>query len=362
MRAFGRRIETERLSELAARCLSPDDIGEGARIIHKLSSRLHLKMSLYSAFIIVAPSFLSIGAIVNIFCFIYYINSSNHLLYLFEATLFSAASIVIFFSSRYIQRRKRFFVSRPYDIDTPLPLEHLLAQLALGDIAAWIPTESPVGTNAWRNSAGDIFDEPLNPSIFKNRCAPVLLSPDKGHYSELWAEGAVLRFPIHVIVEDVEGVIQGTSPPQDTHRQDINSLDGFGESPGSADDSQSQKPRHTPEEERPCKNDNPRDKWLVSGTFPDFVRGREAFIEDKISPHQADWFREVFTVGRRELRKGGQRGAQQQAINVIQGALMERFGSHLGPNGGDSTHLIKQILQGRYSGTDIKGYFSGTLF
>lgn len=105
-------------------------------------------------------------------------------------------------------------------------------------------------------------------------------------------------------------------------------------------------------------NHNPEDQWLVGGSAAAFNEGLDRFLYAEIVPDQTDWFRLVLSVGRRELRRGGQRGAQAATIKRIKSELERHRGNSRGPHGGESAHLIKQLLQGRRGKTDIKRYFA----
>lgn len=111
------------------------------------------------------------------------------------------------------------------------------------------------------------------------------------------------------------------------------------------------------EAEPPLMNTDPARQWLVGGTAAEFDTGLDRFLRSGIPPDLTDWFRLVLTIGRRELRRGGQRGARAAAIKQIKLELKQRVGRDVGPNGGDSQHTIKQLLRGRRGGKDISGYF-----
>ncbi len=88
------------------------------------------------------------------------------------------------------------------------------------------------------------------------------------------------------------------------------------------------------------------------------MRGLTSFL-DTLPPHKQKWHRIVLTVGRRELRKGGQYGAQTYAIKQIISALKaanERFPD---TDRGDATTTIKKLLSGQSGTKDITGHFSG---
>lgn len=104
-------------------------------------------------------------------------------------------------------------------------------------------------------------------------------------------------------------------------------------------------------------NTIPEDQWLVGGSTVEFNAGLDRFLHAEIPPSHMDWFRLALTVGRRELRRGGQHGTQAAAIKHIKSELERLHGNSRGPHGGESAHLIKHLLQGRRGKKDIRGYF-----
>lgn len=111
-------------------------------------------------------------------------------------------------------------------------------------------------------------------------------------------------------------------------------------------------------EESPLRNFDPKVQWLVGGTWAQFMRGLTAFL-DTLPPHKQKWHRIVLTVGRRELRKGGQYGAQTYAIKQIISALKAANEKFPDTDRGDATTTIKKLLSGQSGTKDITGHFFG---
>lgn len=105
--------------------------------------------------------------------------------------------------------------------------------------------------------------------------------------------------------------------------------------------------------EPPLRNTDPEMAWLVDGTAQRFVAGLDVFL-DTLPPHQVDAFRLILTIARRELRKGGQPGAQEEAIRIIRDELAAR-GLLIR---GTSRATIMKLLHGQHRGADIRGYFA----
>jgi hypothetical protein len=311
-------IEVELLCDVAARRLAPGDIESGRSRIEALAKPLRRRLTAINLSRSVIGS---LGAVVAVAGFAFVVSSPSHSGDWFAQSLTvggAAVAMMSWLSGRLIQQRKRFFTNRPYDIPLPPEIEQLLADLASGRLRAVMSKGyGPVSTSALRATDGQLFDTEIAPGTFANRFAPILLLPDPKAFSALWMPwGRTLDRPIYVVRE----------------------------------------PADQSEGEAPCLNHDPRDQWLVGGALRDFERGRDSFIAAKIPDHNAEWFRLVLTVGRREMRKGRQHGAQIRAIAVIQ----QELGNKLGPRGGESQHLIKQLLQGRHGDSDIKGYFAPT--
>ncbi|HEY1857029.1 hypothetical protein [Acidocella sp.] len=314
-------IEVKRLSDVAAGYAAFQDIEAGQRQVEAIVRTLRRRLWVFDS--VRAIAFI-LGVIVAVGGFLVIVYEAPHSSGWVANSLTvvgTCVAIVSWFSGRLLQTRSRFFVGRKYDYALPERIELLLGELALGRMRALLPAKyGSVSTSALRTVDGQLFDTEIAPSTFANRYAPLLLSSDPKAFLSLWMPvGKAFSRPIYVVRESGQQV----------------------------------------EGEAPCDNHDPRDQWLVGGTLLDFERGREAFIAAKIPAHNAGWFQIVLTVGRRELRKGRQRGAQQRAIAVIQSELKGQLGSDRGPRGGDSEHLIKQLLQGRHGDTDITGYFAG---
>lgn len=104
--------------------------------------------------------------------------------------------------------------------------------------------------------------------------------------------------------------------------------------------------------EAPLRNSDPEIAWLVDGAPQHFAAGLDRFL-DTLPPHQVDAHRAILTVARRELRKGGQPGAQEVAIRIIHGELSKR-GLLIR---GTSRASIMKLLHGQHRGADIRRYF-----
>lgn len=104
--------------------------------------------------------------------------------------------------------------------------------------------------------------------------------------------------------------------------------------------------------EAPLRNSDPEMAWLVGGAPQHFAAGLDRFL-DTLPPHQVDAHRAILTVARRELRKGGQPGAQEAAIRIIHAELSQR-GLLIR---GTSRASIMKLLRGQHRGADIKRYF-----
>jgi len=100
------------------------------------------------------------------------------------------------------------------------------------------------------------------------------------------------------------------------------------------------------------RNFDPAMAWLVDGTLQQFIEGMDRFL-DTLPPHQVDAYRLTLTIARRELRKGGQSGAQEVAIRIILAELAE----HGLLIRGTSRTTIMKLLHGKHRGSDIRGYF-----
>ncbi len=101
------------------------------------------------------------------------------------------------------------------------------------------------------------------------------------------------------------------------------------------------------------RNFDPAMAWLVDDTAQRFAAGLDEFL-DTLPPHQVDAYRLILTVARRELRKGGQPGAQEAAIRIIL-AELENEGRLIR---GTSRATIMKLIHGQHRGKDIRGYFA----
>lgn len=105
--------------------------------------------------------------------------------------------------------------------------------------------------------------------------------------------------------------------------------------------------------EPPLRNSDPEMAWLVGGAPQHFSAGLGRFL-DTLPPHQVDAYRAILTVARRELRKGGQPGAQEAAIRIIHVELSQK-GLLIR---GTSRATIMKLLHGQHRGADIRRYFT----
>jgi len=226
--------------------------------------------------------------------------------------VFSATGI------RWFQTRKFLFVKTPYDVVLPAELERLMSDLRSGRLSAY--TSAGYGNtilSAVQAPDGVLLDGRISPETFSNRYSPLLLSRQAKFWGLFWLSfRRSFTRPIYVVPDTVP--------------------DG---------------------DEAPCLNNDPRFRWLVGGTMPEFMTNLDAFLRENISPDDQPWYRIAFTVARREMRKGAQHGALAAAIKAIKQELAATLGSDLGPQGGDSTSSLKALLSGRQGRKYIKGYF-----
>lgn len=107
------------------------------------------------------------------------------------------------------------------------------------------------------------------------------------------------------------------------------------------------------DDEPPLRNSDPTMAWLAGGTAQHFSAGLNSFL-DTLPPHQVDAYRAILTIARRELRKGGQTGAQEEAIRIILAELAKR-GLLIR---GTSRATIMKLIHGKHRGEDIRRYFA----
>ena len=93
--------------------------------------------------------------------------------------------------------------------------------------------------------------------------------------------------------------------------------------------------------------------WLVDGSVQQFNAGLDQFL-DALPPHQVDAYRLILTVARRELRKGGQPGAQEAAIRII----LAELESSRRLIRGTSRATIMKLIHAQHRDKDISGYFA----
>lgn len=108
--------------------------------------------------------------------------------------------------------------------------------------------------------------------------------------------------------------------------------------------------------EAPLQNFDPKMQWLVGGAWAQFMLGLDSFL-DTLPPHKHKWHRIVLTVGRRELRNGGQYGARNHAVRQIIAALKAANEKYPDVDKGDATTTIKKLLAGQSGTKDITGHF-----
>ncbi|WP_201727919.1 hypothetical protein [Acidocella sp. C78] len=177
------KIKTEKLSHFAAQRLVPEDIEEGERQITAFAKKLYWRFFVID----VTCNILSALALVALGIELWWLSLQPHNYkafapFLWEMT-FLALCVFFWFGPGVFQRRKRFFVNRPYDTILPLAIEELLAELASGQIKTIMPAkQGAVSISALQNTEGMLFDTTLNPNDFKNRYAPVLLSSEVKYY------------------------------------------------------------------------------------------------------------------------------------------------------------------------------------
>lgn len=315
-------MKAVRLSLLAAQKLNPDNLEKGYQLVDQAIVDLKRKSDRAFSFfvaILVVSFILSLTSGILLFSFIFqHPNSPAYITYLI---LFLTSFFVMVFSAtgiRWFQTRKFLFVKTPYDIVLPAELELLMSDLRSGRLSAY--TSAGYGNtvlSAVQASDGVLLDGRVSPETFSNRYSPLLLSCQAKFWGLFWLSfRRSFTRPIYVVADTVP--------------------DG---------------------DEAPCLNNDPRFRWLVGGTMPEFMTNLDAFLRENISPDDQPWYRTAFTVARREMRKGAQHGALAAAIKVIKQELVVALGSDLGPQGGDSTSSLKALLSGRQGRKDIKGYF-----
>lgn len=214
-------IEVRLLHELAADLISPRKSEKVRRLLQARASGLHRCLI---GITIVLSTVGALGLLAIAAGFVAIIDSSSNSSEWIAQSYVAggtAAFMASWFGSRLIQRRKRYFVKKPYDIKLPKKIERLFADLASGKLRAMVLADyGSVSTNALHSTNGLRFETELAPGTFANRFAPILLLSDSKKYSSLWMpRGQTLHRPIYVVqdtAEEPEATPQKTAgvPPE----------------------------------------------------------------------------------------------------------------------------------------------------
>ena len=238
--------------------------------------------------------------------------------------------------------RRTFLGWRPKALDDPIlaPAYALIEQAANGEVLL----ETHLG-------------ERIDMSFLRNALAPLLASDSEAERLLVRSAFSLRRYgpQLHVVRGLDETEQSGLTPQTQLERQAHNDTPtlptasdiGLGISGGAA---------RTGAEETPLRNSDPKVQWLVGGTYPQFMLGLASFL-NTLAPHKQNWHRIVLTVGRRELRKGGQRSAQSYAIDQAIAALKAAGEKYPDVARGDATTTIKKLLTGLAGTKDITGHF-----
>lgn len=193
-------IEVELLCEVAARRWAPFDPDEGERKIAALVRPLRHRLTVINGGRALIGA---LGALATLTGFAVILNDpSQPGIWIAQSIAVGGAVAVMtsVYAGRLVQRRKRFFANRPYDIPLPPDTERLLSDLATGRVRAMISTGyGPVSASALRATDGQLFDIVLAPETFANRFAPILLLRDYKAFAALWMPwGRAVDRPIYV--------------------------------------------------------------------------------------------------------------------------------------------------------------------
>lgn len=193
-------IEVELLCDVAARHRVPLAPDKGERQIEALARPLYRRLTKINIGRSVIGALGGLAAIVG---FAVIVNDpSQPGIWIAQSMAVGGASAAMmsWYAGRLIQRRRRFFADRPYDIPLTPEIEQLLADLASGRMRAMMSTGyGPISASALRATDGQLFDIVLAPETFANRFAPILLLRDHKTFSALWMPwGRALDRPIYV--------------------------------------------------------------------------------------------------------------------------------------------------------------------
>ena len=325
-------VETELFSNYAARLLMPNDFELGKKEINRIyrisNSKLENIKYIFPIF-----SFLFLLTI-SIYIYIKNFNNNTNIIQydpLVMAILIIGVAYPIlgFFI---IRNRGWPFGRNPYAVKLPNALESLFVDLERGKIKLFSSTERPIEVDGKMGHERESLYE-FGRAVFNDRYATILLSAFDGEFNCTRPKGLKtlkgsqkirVNLPVYVAAPQ-DGY---TEPNPDISEQD--SIDKY--------------------------------EWLTGRGEIEFDRCLEAFlIGEDIPIDRAEWFRVVLRTGRNELKSNTGRGSQADAIRAIKDALQLKFGHALGPQGGDSYHLIKKLLSGIYRERHIKHYFQRPL-
>lgn len=208
-------IEVELLCDVAAGRMVPLDPDRGEQQIEALARPLHRRLTVINICRSVIGAFGALAALAGLAVIATSPSQSGD--WIVQSITVAGASAVMmsWYAGRLIQRRRRFFANRPYDVPLPPEIEQLLIDLAAGRIQAMMSTGyGPVSASALRAADGKLFDIILAPETFANRFAPILLLRDHKAFATLWMPwGHALNRPIYVEQAPAEEPQAKAEPP-----------------------------------------------------------------------------------------------------------------------------------------------------
>ena len=308
-------VEAELLADVAARCVSPADLEAGRRRVNEIVATLLMRLRwLDIARTVLGALGLLTAAATGV--------AMNMRTEPFEGSIPVGVILTVIlwtttiFSSRWLQMPRGFLQGgQPYAVALPAGLDALLDDMRSGrKEAGFAVVDGTFSAGAVRSADGRVFDRFLGPGNFRNRYAPILFSSNSRDFAYLYISGVANPNRPICLVRNAATPVSDKSSVADEPRE--------GDAPVGA-------------------------RWLTNLSQADFDRRVDAYLKTKISPHQWAWYRIVLEVGREELLKGPGRGSKAMAVRAVKAKLCERFGNDSGPNGGNSEHLIKRLLNDR---------------
>lgn len=171
-------MEYEELFREASRSLSPDDIDAGERALNECLNGIRIYSSIVTWS---ASAFFCCGGMgALIFLIISLGEMPSELVKICQifAAFFAGAFLIGVALAARVTTRRHFWVKRPYDADLPQPLLDLLDELASGRRLAFSPSTAPtVRLGMPITPDGTVLDKQIAAPTFRNRWAPLLLSP-----------------------------------------------------------------------------------------------------------------------------------------------------------------------------------------